>query len=147
MFVSKAYHNNLLLNEDLTMTCNQGIMHTGKDINTDSLQLWRTGPIAGLHSWMNCNSCFWHPTDSRISTSRPGRKNDTWSRELIQIATPGLHTITLTTAHTSAYKPNVFLPWAQLFASFKNQAKQTIGLWTYVQYSYVSLVDFSFPRL
>ena len=33
MFVSKAYHNNLFLNEDLTMTCNQGIMHTGKDIN------------------------------------------------------------------------------------------------------------------
>ena len=37
MFVSKAYHNNLFLNEDLTMTCNQGIMHTGKDINKDSL--------------------------------------------------------------------------------------------------------------
>lgn len=33
LYVSKAYHNNLFLNEDLTMTCNQGIMHTGKDIN------------------------------------------------------------------------------------------------------------------
>ena len=29
--------------------------------------------------------------------------------------------ITLITAHTFAYKPEVFLPWAQSFLSFKSQ--------------------------
>lgn len=90
-----------------TMACNQGIIHVGKTSDKGLLE----GTLLGfLRLWL------------RLILPDQGKKImisevDIWSKMPDQAC----KLITLIIAHTFAYKPEVFLPWAQSFLSFKSQ--------------------------
>ena len=89
------------------MACNQGVMHVGKTSDKGLSE----GTLLGL---LRLQLRLILPDqDMKIMISEV----DSWPKMPDQAC----KLITLITAHTFAYKPEVFLPWAQSFLSFKSQ--------------------------